>query len=361
LLNGLGIATSLLRGGLTIGLVQAGYGLVALVASSGLVSVLGWAAARWLVRRRLPGVPIALGRARRTRLGQIGHFSIAMVVWSIAGAALHQLDRVLIGIFLPMRALTTYEVGARLATYSRNVLHSWLSIVMPAASGLASRGDRARLRGLFLRGTRYLIASYAGVALLLIGFGRPFIALWMGPGFDESASILTLLVIGSLVQSQTVVAHVMLPAIGRLRTFTRFMAVYPVVTAIAAVAGITSGGLVGLAAGLSSAIAVMEGVCVVIALRCFEVTPARFFGRCHLPVVRSLLPALAATVVVRLEVPITSWGLLVAAVAGVGSLYLVAFWVTGVTRGERRRIVRRVRALAGVRPSPPALSREAPC
>jgi hypothetical protein len=105
----------------------------------------------------------------------------------------------------------------------------------------------------------------------------------------------------------------------------------------------------------------MEGVCVVIALRCFEVTPARFFGRCHLPVVRSLLPALAATVVVRLEVPIASWGLLVAAVAGIGSLYVVTFWAIGVTRGERRRIVRRVRALAGVRPSPPALSREAPC
>jgi O-antigen/teichoic acid export membrane protein len=125
------------------------------------------------------------------------------------GAALHQLDRA-DRLFLPLRALTTYEVGARLTTYSRNVLHSWLSIVMPAASGLAARGDRARLRGLFLRATRYLIASYAGVALLLVAFGRPFIALWMGPGFDASATILTLLVLGSVVQSQTVVAHVML-------------------------------------------------------------------------------------------------------------------------------------------------------
>jgi O-antigen/teichoic acid export membrane protein len=318
-------------------------------------------AARSAVRRRLPGLHVALGRARRARLGQIGHFSIAMVVWSVAGAALHQLDRVLIGIFLPMRALTTYEVGARLASYSRNVLHSWLSIVMPAASGLAARGDRARLRGLFLRGTRYLIASYAGVALLLIGFGRPFIALWMGPAFDESATILTLLVLGSLVQSQTVVAHVMLPAIGRLRTFTRFMAVYPVVTTIAAVAGITSGGLVGLAAGLAAAIAVMEGVCVVIALRCFDVTPGRFFGRCHLPVVRSVLPALAVTAVVRSQVPIPTWGHLVVAVAGVGSLYLGTFWVAGMTRGERRQITRRVGVLIGVRPGTPALSREASC
>ena len=60
--------------------------------------------------------------------------SLAMIVWAVAGAVLHQSDRVLIGVVLPVASLTTYEVGARLAIYSRTLLQSWLWGVMPAAS-----------------------------------------------------------------------------------------------------------------------------------------------------------------------------------------------------------------------------------
>src|SRR4029453_14527842 len=112
---------------------------------------------------------------------EIGRFSMAMVVWTLAGAALHQLDRILIGVFLPVAALTTYEVGARLAGYSRTVLHSWLSIVMPATAALAARGERGRLRALYLRSTRWLLVLYGGVALALVGLGAPLVRLWMGP------------------------------------------------------------------------------------------------------------------------------------------------------------------------------------
>src|SRR5262249_40296620 len=142
--------------------------------------------------------------------------------------------------------------------YSRTVLHSWLSIVMPATAALAARGERGRLRALFLRSTRYLLASYGGIAVALLGLGGPLVRLWMGDGFDESYVVMSLLVLGSLVQSQNVVAHVMLPGMGELGVFTRFMAVYPIVTALCAVGGILTGGLVGLAAGTATAMLVME-------------------------------------------------------------------------------------------------------
>jgi O-antigen/teichoic acid export membrane protein len=350
--NAIGAATTLARGVLTVALVFAGYGLVALVAASCAVSCIAWTASYWCVHRRVPGLRVRIGAFRRARLREIGRFSGAMVVWTLAGAALHQLDRVLIGVVLPVAALTTYEVGARLANYSRTVLHSWLSTVMPATSALVARGERRRLRALYLRSTRYLLVSYGGVALALVGLGGPLVRLWMGPGFDEGYAVMALLVAGSLVQSQTVVAHVMLPGMGEIRVFTRFMAVYPIVTAACAITGIRTGGLVGLAAGTTLSIFVMETAFLVLIVRSrFGLSLARVLERGHLPAVKALAPAAVVIAAARLCLPIASWTALATIGIAAGIAFLVGAWRFGLTPAERRALRDR---LAGVRA--PALS-----
>jgi O-antigen/teichoic acid export membrane protein len=284
-----------------------------------------------------------------------------MIVWSVAGTVLHQLDRVLIGIVLPVAALTPYEIGARLAVYSRTLLHSWLGVVMPATAALAARGERRRTRGLYLRGTRYLLATYAGVAAVLIGLGGPLVRLWMGPGFDESARILALLVLGSLFQSQNLVAHVMLPGLGEFAVFTRFMALYPIVTAGCAVTGILTGGLIGLAAGMSVAIAAMELLFATTIVRpVLGVPMATVLRRCHVPVVRAMAPVVAWIACVRLGPGVDSWSALLATLAVAGLLFTLGAWWSVLTAGERRALGRRLARLRRL-PATPALHTEAPC
>jgi O-antigen/teichoic acid export membrane protein len=359
--NAIGVATTLARGALTIGLVLSGHGLTTLVTSSFAVTLAGWTASAWCAHRRLPGLRVRPSGFRRGRLREIGRFSTAMVVWTIAGAALHQLDRTLIAVVLPVAALTTYEVGARLANYSRTVLHSWLSIVMPATSALAARGERGRLRALFLRSTRYLLASYGGIAVALLGLGGPLVRLWMGDGFAESYVVMSLLVLGSVVQSQNVVAHVMLPGMGELGVFTRFMAVYPIVTAGCAVSGILLGGLVGLAAGTATAMLVMEIAFLRLIVRTrFAVSARRVFLRCHWPVAKALAPVVLWIAAIRLLVPIEGWGTLAAVGVVAGLVFVAGVWTTVMTAGERR--VARERLLAmRTRPEPARLSPEASC
>jgi O-antigen/teichoic acid export membrane protein len=351
--NAIGAVTTLARGTLTVVLVLAGYGLVALVTASFAITCVAWTVSWWCVHRRAPGLGVRIGAFRRTRLREIGRFSGAMVVWTLAGAALHQLDRVLIGIVLPVASLTTYEVGARLANYSRTVLHSWLSTVMPATSALVARGERSRLRTLFLRSTRYLLVAYGGVALALVGLGGPLVRLWMGAGFAEGYAVMALLVAGSLVQSQTVVAHVMLPAMGEIRVFTRFMAVYPVVTATCAISGILAGGLVGLAAGTTLSIAVMESAFLVLIVRTrFDVPIARVLRRCHAPAAKALLPAAVVIAAARLLTSIASWATLATVAAAAGLAFLAGAWRFGMTAAERRAIRDRLAGLSRPAPSP---------
>jgi O-antigen/teichoic acid export membrane protein len=180
------------------------------------------------------------------------------------------------------------------------------------------------------------------VAILLVGFGGPLVRLWMGTGFDESIAVMTLLVLGSLFQSQNVVAHVMLPGMGELEVFTRFMAAYPIVTAACAVTGIVAGGLVGLAAGITTAIVVMETVFVAVVRRRFGVTLRRFLVRCQLPVAKAAAPAVACVVFVRAVAPLDTWLALAAAVVTTGGIFAASFWTLGVTGGERRAVLARL-------------------
>jgi O-antigen/teichoic acid export membrane protein len=343
LLNAIGVATTLVRGALTVSLVLTGHGVVALVGAAFAVTLGAWAVACRAAHRRIPGLRVRPGGFRVARLREIGRFSLAMVVWSVAGAVLHQLDRVLIGVVLPLAALTTYEVGARLAGYSRTVLHSWLSIVMPATAALAARDQRGRLRALYLRSTRWLLVLYGGVALALVGLGGPLVRLWMGPGFAQSWAVMALLVGGSFVQSQNVVAHVMLPGMRELRVFTRFMAVYPIVTAACAVTGIFAGGLVGLAAGTATAMLVMEtGFLLGVVRTRFDLPLRRVLVRCHLPVAKALAPVALWLVLVRLVVDVGTWGELVAAGAVAGLVFLSAAWRVALTPAERRAVRERI-------------------
>jgi O-antigen/teichoic acid export membrane protein len=358
LLNAIGVVTTVVRAALTVTLVLTGQGLVALVTTSFAVTLVAWAVACWAAHRRIPGLHVRPSGFRRARLREIGRFSVAMVVWTLAGAALHQLDRVLIGAFLPVASLTTYEVGARLAIYSRTVLHSWLSIVMPATSAIVARGERGRLRALYLRATRWLLATYGGVAVALIGLGRPLVRLWMGEGFDQSYAVLCLLVAGSLVQSQNVVAHVMLPGMRELRVFTRFMGVYPIVTGTFAVIGISSGGLLGLAAGTAASMLLMETAFLVLIVRTrFDVPVGRVLARCHVPVLKALAPVVLWLATVQALGPIDSWLGLVASATVAGLVFLAGVWSAAMTPAERRAM--RERAAQWWRA--PAPSVEAPC
>jgi O-antigen/teichoic acid export membrane protein len=216
---------------------------------------------------------------------------------------------------------------------------------MPATAALAARGERGRLRALYLRSTRYLLVSYGGVVIMLVGFGAPFVRLWMGDGFGASYAVLCLLVLGSLVQSQNVVAHVMLPGMGELGAFMRFMAVYPFVTAPCAITGILAGGLVGLAAGTSVSIAVMETAFLVWIVRSrFALPIARVVARCHVPALKALAPAVAAIACLRAVIAIDSWPVLVSSASVAGAAFLVGAWNFGMTPAERRAVRDRMAA-----------------
>jgi O-antigen/teichoic acid export membrane protein len=337
-MNSLGILNQLLRAALTIVLIGSGFGLIALILMGFGVSIFGWLLSRWWVLRRIPDLQLRLSLFKISRAKNLVGFSGVMFLWSIAGYAVHQLDRILIGLFLPVSTITTYEVGARLSNCSRNFLHSWLSIIMPAASGLNAMNERMLLQRLFLKGTKYLLVCYAGVTVALLGFGKEFIALWMGNEFSESFFIMSLLLIGSFYQSQNVVAHVMLPGMGNLKVFTKVMIVYPILITILGIMFIQQWGLVGMAAAIAVTMIFIETCFFFYIAKIFEISLSDLMKACHVPVIFSAIPTIVWILFIREILPPQSWFTLSIDVASCLVLYSLSFWFLGASQEERKAL-----------------------
>jgi len=258
-----------------------------------------------------------------------------MLIWSMAGYAVHQMDRIVVGLLLPMIAVGTYDIGASLVDFSRNVLNSWLSTILPAAANANTRKASNELRSLFLSGSRYVMLTYGAFLGPTLVLGSSFLSLWMGRPLPGAATVLAVLLIANTFQSQNVVGHVMLPATGHLRFFGRFMATYAVVVISCQFVGGMIAGFVGVAAGTAIAIFVLETWLASQLWRRFEVAADEVVRSVYIPaLVPAAVSVIALLVSSRLLSP-THW-LGLAASVGVGvASHLAAAWTVGLTPQER--------------------------
>ena len=162
--NSVSAILNVLKAVLTIILLKSGYGLLALVWLAVGISVAGWLANFLWVKLRIPHLSVKFMITRREQIGEITRFSASMFIWATAGQAYQSADRVIVGILFPVGSVGIYEIGARLNTYSRTVLNV-VFMAMPAASALFAKGEFARVRDLYLHGSKYVLAAYAAIAI----------------------------------------------------------------------------------------------------------------------------------------------------------------------------------------------------
>lgn len=133
-----------------------------------------------LIRRRLPGWRPQFIHVRRTTLFSIWSFSAWLMLSKIAVLLEYQLDTLILGIALPLSAITAYAV----LTYPFRMVQQFSGLAaaaaMPAVSSAASAG-KGNVVALFrLKGARLhngFLAVMTGTLLLIL---EPFLRLWMG-------------------------------------------------------------------------------------------------------------------------------------------------------------------------------------
>ncbi len=146
---------------------------------------------------------------------RFGAFSLIHRVNSIF---LFQLDRFLIGLFLPISEVTFYVIPATFSGYIMRIPQIILQVMFPLVSEIkAVHGDAGgALKKIHIRASKYLILYNLPLTVLTIVFARPILAHWMDPDTAaRGARTMMLLAAAYMTASLAFVPGTILNGIGK--------------------------------------------------------------------------------------------------------------------------------------------------
>jgi len=204
------ISKLLVRSGLVIWFVKQGSGLLALATITLLVDLCGYLASYILAKKELPDLAIDLSLFTRTKVRTLFGYSVFTFIAQIADILRFRVDGFVIAGFLNVGLVTHYTIASRLLAYFVMLITNTVGTMAPVFSQYEGRGDFESIRKHFLSATRIsvILSVFVGSSILI--YGKPFIARWMGIGYEDSSLVLSILTL------PTIIALMQNPGIGLL-------------------------------------------------------------------------------------------------------------------------------------------------
>lgn len=170
-----------------IALLFFGYSLLAVVIWSVAVSAVATVAFLVIILRLLPGFSIRPRFDKSTFL-KLLRFGSFKSLSNIFGQVVFQLDRLLIGIFLPISAVTFYTAPVNLVQKGLSAVLNITNAVFPAMSASHAVRDIGRVKDLYLRMSKFIVFIIFPLMTILFIFSDLIINLWLGPEFVSRSS-----------------------------------------------------------------------------------------------------------------------------------------------------------------------------
>ena len=247
--NAVSIGISLVVAAVNVGVLSAGYGLVALVAATTAVRLLSLGLFVWNAYRAFPGLQVRPSLFRRSRLREVTSFSVYMLVLDLSAKVNYSADTLVIGAMLSTTAVAVWTVGLRLSQVAQQLTNQLNDALFPSVvdSDAAQRRDRLQL--ILLQGTKLSLALATPLCLGLIVLADSLILNWVGPDFSESVLPTRILLAVVLVRITTASANLILRGTGEHKLLTYTNASTAVVNVLLSFALIRPYGLLGVALG----------------------------------------------------------------------------------------------------------------
>jgi O-antigen/teichoic acid export membrane protein len=293
-------------------LIWLGYKLVAFMLFAAVMDVLSFLLQMWLAKRMLPEVKFFPRFFEKRELAQIVNFSFAMFVNQLAARNMGVLDKLILGIFLPIANVTYYAVGFTLASFAFRIPTAAVLASLPAASELMAQDRLDAVRQLVLRGIKY--TGMLAIPLFTVtGVLAPdIVRLWMGEGYAMSARVLQLLLVGYFWLAVSSSGASVMVGIGKPYINTYYSVGQILLCSCLTVVMVQFFGVVGVAAGSGAAYTLMGLVYMVHSSRIFgipldRIVNARIAGKIGL----LLLPGVLLGIYHHRSPPAGVWELLI--------------------------------------------------
>jgi O-antigen/teichoic acid export membrane protein len=249
LVNALIMTSTVLSAAVTVIVLMAGGGVVAMVAGFTPLPLGMLALGIYAFNRVAPELTPSWRDARRHLVRSVLSFSGATFIIEAGFSLLTKVDEIIIGAFLPISSVSPYAVARRLSGIPQMATEPILGSFLPVASQLQAEGETDRIRLLYLTGSRMTLAISVPLAVVLVALAGPLLALWVGGQYSLYAPIVVILALAGVVEISHWPAKEILQGIARHRGLAPGYICAAIANLGISVALVRPYGLVGVAIG----------------------------------------------------------------------------------------------------------------
>jgi len=171
--------------------------------------------------RMLPGLRTSWRLFSRDKLRDVTAFSFYLVVSQLSVILFLSTDYILINWLISKEAITVYNLGAVWAPRMRSLLGAAVYVLGPLITILDATNQVARIRQIFVQGSRVMLLMLAPATIFFCVLAKPFMVAWVGriypEAVDPAVRVLWVMVLPLVINLSVMPAFTMFTAMGRVR------------------------------------------------------------------------------------------------------------------------------------------------
>ena len=325
-------------------LLIAGYGSVAMVMVSTSLVLLKFAVNFWFCRQKL-NISFCFRELNFSVFRDLGTFTFFIFLNQIIDKVNWSLDKVLLGRFKGTVEVAIYGVSANLNLMYQNLLSSISTVFVPKVNRIVMAGnDNNELTSVFVKVGRIQFIMATLIISGYIYFGKPFINLWAGDGYDSSYYVGLFLMIPATMELIQYIGIEIQRAKNMHQTRSIVYAAISVGNIILSIPLIQHFGAIGAAIG--TAIALLCGTWIF--MNCYYHKRIGIDIIAFWKSISTLIPALIAPIILGLFIHhfiiITGWIKLLSCIGVYTIVYSFCIFFLGLNKEEKSMLKIRVRS-----------------
>lgn len=337
IVNTLSVSATLISLMVTVGVVALGGGVIGMAALTIPFRLVFQVPKVRLIRRYAPDLHLSWRGATVTSARQMASLTFPVFVIQVAGRLQSRTDELVVGSFRPVSDITPYALALRVGGLAQTLADQFVQILLPIASAVHAKDDRAQMRELYLMATRITLAIALPTAGILIALAGPVLGAWVGSSYRPYSYLVVFLGIALLLDTSTTPAGSVMQAMGRLRPIALASFFSGVTNLVLSIILVQRIGLVGVALGTLIPTAVESlGFMPIFVMRELDLRPRALLRGILFPVIVPAVPVLGFLVFVMHWFVSASFPVLAALSATMFALYEGLYVVVGASALEKQ-------------------------
>lgn len=333
----IGMVTGVVNFVLVITFLKMGHGILALSLIGLGVAMVSNALVYIQCRRLLPDLKLLGFRREVMQFKEMINYGKYVFLNNISSKVVYGTDFLIIGIFLPVSAITLYAIPSLLINYMRQLITTATWVLNPVVSELESRNDMGRVKSTLVFGTKFSFLVGLPIGLVYLIMGKNFISLWMGMEYGETTEqVLLILTTGTLAGLVHHTMNSVLYGLSRHKIIAYTRVAEAVTNISLSLIFIQTLGIAGVALGMAASHVIFMSVLLpVLVCRSLSFRVGQYIKEAIIPPILSSIPFAVCCYLVNRLFPSHNLVGFFLWIAVILPVFMVSAWFIALSKGQR--------------------------